>query len=242
MYTPFKMKGKSPMMKALVGKQNNLPAELKAKIEASPATMKKESAMKMKKESSMKMMKKSPAKANQYGPKSTGTKTYDQAYDALSEEKKASYRNKTGDKGSGRKAFKTAASTYNKDTYKTDNPTKVAKSRKMDKKTLAKDVKAQKSYDANDKARTKAASKNTANNSVKIKAKSDKIKAGNKTAKTKKRTKVGKLATRIANKFRKNKVDPNRTATKVEKNKTKLAKSREKAMNKDSKKQARENK
>ena len=36
MYTPFKMKGKSPMMKALVGKQNNLPAELKAKIQASP--------------------------------------------------------------------------------------------------------------------------------------------------------------------------------------------------------------
>ena len=34
---PFKMKGKSPMMKALVGKQNNLPAELKAKIKASPA-------------------------------------------------------------------------------------------------------------------------------------------------------------------------------------------------------------
>ena len=33
----FKMKGKSPMMKALVGKQHNLPPELKAKIEASPA-------------------------------------------------------------------------------------------------------------------------------------------------------------------------------------------------------------
>jgi len=56
MYTPFKMKGKSPMMKALIGKQGNLPVELQAKIEASPATMKKESAMKMKKESSMKMM------------------------------------------------------------------------------------------------------------------------------------------------------------------------------------------
>ena len=25
MYSPFKMKGKSPMMKALIGKQNNLP-------------------------------------------------------------------------------------------------------------------------------------------------------------------------------------------------------------------------
>ena len=33
----FKMYGKSPMMKKLVGKQNNLPEELKAKIIASPA-------------------------------------------------------------------------------------------------------------------------------------------------------------------------------------------------------------
>ena len=41
MYSPFKMKGKSPMMKALIGKQGNLPAELKAKILASPAKMKK---------------------------------------------------------------------------------------------------------------------------------------------------------------------------------------------------------
>jgi len=72
MYTPFKMKGKSPMMKALIGKQGNLPVELQAKIEASPVPMKKESAMKMKKESSMKMkkessmkmMKKSPAKVS----------------------------------------------------------------------------------------------------------------------------------------------------------------------------------
>ena len=37
MYSPFKMKGKSPMMKALIGKQGNLPAELQAKIKASPA-------------------------------------------------------------------------------------------------------------------------------------------------------------------------------------------------------------
>tara|TARA_R100001460_G_scaffold30184_3_gene59595 strand:- start:14 stop:682 length:669 start_codon:yes stop_codon:yes gene_type:complete len=35
--TPFKMKGKSPFMKALVGKQNNLPDALKEKILASPA-------------------------------------------------------------------------------------------------------------------------------------------------------------------------------------------------------------
>jgi len=59
MYSPFKMKGKSPMMKALIGKQNNLPAELKAKIEAAP-----ESPAKMKKASPSKMKKKSPAKAD----------------------------------------------------------------------------------------------------------------------------------------------------------------------------------
>ena len=35
--TPFKMMGKSPMMKALVGKQKNLPEALKEKILASPA-------------------------------------------------------------------------------------------------------------------------------------------------------------------------------------------------------------
>ena len=51
---PFKMKGKSPMMKALIGDQGNLNAGLRSAIEASPTTMKKES--------SMKMMKKSPAK------------------------------------------------------------------------------------------------------------------------------------------------------------------------------------
>ena len=33
----FMIKGKSPMMKALIGKQENLPEELKAKIIASPA-------------------------------------------------------------------------------------------------------------------------------------------------------------------------------------------------------------
>ena len=41
MNTPFKMYGKSPMMKALVGKQGNLPQDVQAKILASPATMKK---------------------------------------------------------------------------------------------------------------------------------------------------------------------------------------------------------
>lgn len=32
----FKMIGKGPMMKTLIGKQNNLPEDLKAKIEAAP--------------------------------------------------------------------------------------------------------------------------------------------------------------------------------------------------------------
>ena len=37
------MKGKSPMMKALIGKQNNLPQELKAKIMAAPESPAKKS-------------------------------------------------------------------------------------------------------------------------------------------------------------------------------------------------------
>ena len=44
-----KMAKKSPAKKPLVGKQNNLPKELKDKILASPAKMKK-AAMKMKKD------------------------------------------------------------------------------------------------------------------------------------------------------------------------------------------------
>ena len=60
---PFKMKAKSPMLKALIGNQGNLNAGLRSAIEAAPTKMKKESMAKMKKESSMKMMdKKSPAK------------------------------------------------------------------------------------------------------------------------------------------------------------------------------------
>jgi hypothetical protein len=65
MYTPFKMKGKSPMMKKLIGNQHRLPAELKAKILAapeSPTKMKKESATKMKKASMTKLKKESVAK------------------------------------------------------------------------------------------------------------------------------------------------------------------------------------
>lgn len=59
--SPAKMKKKSPAKKPLVGKQKNLPEELKKKILAAPSKMKKESAMKMKKKSAMKL-KKSPAK------------------------------------------------------------------------------------------------------------------------------------------------------------------------------------
>ena len=46
-HSGFKMYGKSPMMKKLIGKQHNLPEELKAKIEAAPTKMYgKKSAMK----------------------------------------------------------------------------------------------------------------------------------------------------------------------------------------------------
>jgi hypothetical protein len=57
-----KMAKKSPMKKPLVGKQNNLPKELKDKILASPAKMLKPAALKMMKKSPAKMMKKSAAK------------------------------------------------------------------------------------------------------------------------------------------------------------------------------------
>ena len=52
------MAKKSPAKKALVGKQKNLPKELRDKILASPATMLKPAAMKMMKKSATKMMKK----------------------------------------------------------------------------------------------------------------------------------------------------------------------------------------
>jgi hypothetical protein len=58
MYSPFKMKGKSPMMKALIGKQNRLPEELKKEILASPAKMTDKSPSKMMEESPAKMKKK----------------------------------------------------------------------------------------------------------------------------------------------------------------------------------------
>ena len=52
---PAKMMKKSPAKKALVGKQKNLPKELRDKILASPATMLKPAAMKMMKKSAAKL-------------------------------------------------------------------------------------------------------------------------------------------------------------------------------------------
>lgn len=49
MYKPFKMKGKSPLMKKLVGKQHNLPEHLKAKIKAAPESPNKKYKTVMKK-------------------------------------------------------------------------------------------------------------------------------------------------------------------------------------------------
>ena len=49
MYKPFKMKGKSPLMKKLVGKQHNLPEHLKAKIKAAPESPNKKYKTAMKK-------------------------------------------------------------------------------------------------------------------------------------------------------------------------------------------------
>jgi hypothetical protein len=42
----FMMKGKSPMMKALIGNQDKLPVELQEKIKAAPTKMYGKSAMK----------------------------------------------------------------------------------------------------------------------------------------------------------------------------------------------------
>ena len=52
-----KMK-KAPIKKALIGKQANLPKELRDKILASPAKMLKPAAMKLMKKAPVKMMKK----------------------------------------------------------------------------------------------------------------------------------------------------------------------------------------
>ena len=54
----MKIAKKSPVKKELVGKQKNLPKELRDKILASPAKMLKPAAMKLMKKSPAKMMKK----------------------------------------------------------------------------------------------------------------------------------------------------------------------------------------
>ena len=72
MGSPFKMKPKTPMMKALVGKQGNLPQHLKEKILAAPETAKKGSPAK-----SYGSKTKSPVmkKPNPYGDVVLDTKT-----------------------------------------------------------------------------------------------------------------------------------------------------------------------
>ena len=56
--SPAKMAKKSPAKAALIGKQKNLPKELRDKILASPARMLKPAALKMMKKSPMKLKKK----------------------------------------------------------------------------------------------------------------------------------------------------------------------------------------
>ena len=148
------------------------------------------------------------------------TKTYDQAYDGLSAEKKAEYRKKGGGKeGSGRSSFKTDAKNYNKKRYGNTEPTKEAKATVKSKaysdatnvkEAKAKMVKTQK-VKASNKVKTDA---NDAKVAKETKAKSDQIKSGGTNPKTKKRSKVGKLATKVGNIFRKNKKDPNRKTKK----------------------------
>ena len=73
------------------------------------------------------------------------TKSYDEAYDALSDEKKAEYRksDKAGD-GKGRERFKKAAKDYNTEKYGTTEPTRDSKKAGKTKAELAKEVKAKK--------------------------------------------------------------------------------------------------
>ena len=76
-HSGFKMYGKSPMMKKLVGKQNNLPEELKAKILASPAKKYKSDAQRKAVHAS-KAEKGSMAKM--YGKKASAVKNYNKGY------------------------------------------------------------------------------------------------------------------------------------------------------------------
>ena len=123
----FKMYGKSPMMKKLVGKQNNLPQELKDKIEASPAKMKKDPAMKMAKDPAMKM-KKSPMKqntvenfmkvANKVTRAKGGKVSYKSAWQAMDSKAKAKYASFDAFKAAA-KDFNTKNPNYDKSKYNT---------------------------------------------------------------------------------------------------------------------------
>ena len=76
-HSGFKMYGKSPMMKKLIGKQENLPEELKAKILASPAKKYKSDAQRKAVHAS-KAEKGSMAKM--YGKEAAPVKNYKKGY------------------------------------------------------------------------------------------------------------------------------------------------------------------
>lgn len=199
---------------AITAKRASAKRGLKANQESGNVPGKKRSGMKLKK-SPTKMMKKSPAK-----------KTYDQAYDALSASEKKKYWDKSPT-GNAREEFKKAARAYNKEKYGTTEPTKTAKSRNMTKKELAKSTKNVKDYDASNKAINKKAEVNASKkkkNVVTSKVTGEKaIDNRPKSKPTRKRTVVGKIATKAANLVRKNKKDPNRTLDKSNKKAEKKA-------------------
>ncbi len=133
------MYGKSPITKALVGKQNNLPAELKAKIMAapeSPAKMygKKSPAKKYKSDAQRKAVhaskadKGSPAKKYGKSPMREDKVTYSEAYNKLKPTKSGGRYDEKNKKNYNSEAeFTTAAKAYNdeKNTPKKIEPKKV---------------------------------------------------------------------------------------------------------------------
>lgn len=133
----FKMMGKSPMMKKLIGKQKNLPAELKAKIMAapeSPAKMKKAPA-KMAKDPAMKM-KKAPTKMKK-APMKQDKVSYSDAYNKLKPTKSGGrYDEKNKKNYKSEAEFTAAAKAYNKKNYGTTEPTRDAKKKGVTKEEL----------------------------------------------------------------------------------------------------------
>jgi hypothetical protein len=135
------MKMKSPMEKELVGKQHNLPEELKAKIEAAPSKMRSRKGA-MDTESPMKLT----------PEKSALKKTYKQAFDDMedytdSKGKKFKKNKRSGkmyaNSDAGRRTFIDEAKAYNKKTYGTTEPTKTKNeaSKAMGEKVTKKDLK-----------------------------------------------------------------------------------------------------